>query len=173
MTPEQYYTIDIIVLASMVLFALWTVMTTYLLRAVVGLAVTSAAVTVLMFMLGAPIAAVFELSVCAGLIPAIFLSAITVTRKQTELAMVVETKEQIKKFWFLPVLVILACIAMMQVHVPEISQMTGVPEADLKSVLNVKTVLWDKRHLDLLGQIIILLGGAFGVVVLLKGPKNA
>jgi hypothetical protein len=33
---------------------------------------------------------------------------------------------------------------------------------------DVKTILWNLRHLDLLGQILILLGGTFGVVVLVK-----
>jgi ethanolamine transporter EutH len=33
----------------------------------------------------------------------------------------------------------------------------------------VREVLWNQRHLDLLGQIAVLLAGAFGVVVLFKG----
>ena len=167
MIEQQLYVIEAIALAVMVLLALWSVMTTFLLRAVVGLALTSAVVATLMFLLGAPIAAVFELSVCAGLIPAIFLSAISITRRQTALAMVVETKEQIKKFWFLPVLVILAGVAMTQVHVPQIAvKLASVPDQD------VREVLWNLRHLDLLGQIIILLGGAFGVVVLVKAVQK-
>ena len=36
----------------------------------------------------------------------------------------------------------------------------------------VRVVLWAARHLDIVGQIIILLGGAFGVVVLLKEFKH-
>ena len=60
--------LKLIVLAIMLLCALWTVMTRGLVRAALGLAATSIALTVLMFMLGAGLAAVFELSVCAGLI---------------------------------------------------------------------------------------------------------
>jgi NADH-quinone oxidoreductase subunit J len=167
MTPQQQYTVNLILLAAMVLCALWAVMTARLLRAVVGLALTSAMVTILMFMLGAPLAAVFELSVCAGLIPAIFLSVISVTRKQTALSMEIDSKDQIKKFWYLPVILALTAIALTQVHVPELAvKLAAVPESD------VRKVLWNLRNLDLLGQIVILLCGAFGVVVLLKGPKN-
>ena len=81
--------------------------------------------------------------------------------------MVVETKEQMKKFWFLPVLVIMAGIAMTQVHVPQIAvKLANVPQQDVRGTSGTCA------HLDLLGQIIILLGGAFGVVVLVKGVRK-
>ena len=85
--------------------------------------------------------------------------------------MVVETKEQIKKFWLLPVLVVLAAAAMAylapQVHIPELAvTLAKVPQQD------VQEVLWNLRHLDLIGQVVILLGGAFGVVVLVKEAQK-
>jgi len=167
MTPNQQFTINVLLLAAMVVAALWTVITSRLLRAVVGLALTSAVLTVLMFMLNAPLAGVFELSVCAGLIPAIFLSTISVTKKLAPEAMVIQTQQQIRKFWGLPIILVLAGLALSQVHIPELAvRLANVPEQD------VRTVLWNLRHLDLLGQIIILLAGAFGVVELLKETKN-
>ena len=167
MTESQFATINIILLTAMVLAALWTVVTARLLAAVVGLALTSAAVAVLLFMLNAPLAAVFELSVCAGLIPAIFLSAISVTKKIDPQAMMIQTREQIKKFWPLPLIILFAAIAMSQIHIPELAvKLAGVPDGDVRSVM------WNLRHMDLLGQIVILLAGAFGVVVLLKEPKH-
>ena len=45
-------------------------------------------------------------------------------------------------------------------------KLANVPDQD------VREVLWNLRHLDLLGQIIILLGGAFGVVALVKGVQK-
>lgn len=167
MSSQQQQIINIVLLAAMVVAALWTVITCRLLRAVVGLALTSAVLTVLMFMLNAPLAGVFELSVCAGLIPAIFLSTISVTKKIAPQAMIVESQQQIRKFWALPVILVLAGVAFSQVHVPELAvRLANVPQPD------VQTVLWNLRHLDLLGQIIILLAGAFGVVELLKEAKN-
>jgi len=37
---------------------------------------------------------------------------------------------------------------------------------------DVRNVLWNVRHLDLLGQIIVLLAGAFSVVVFFKEEKK-
>lgn len=170
MSEQQLYVVEVVSLSAMVVFALWAAMTTYLLRAVVGLALISAVVSVLMFLLKAPMAAVFELSVCAGLIPAIFLSAISITRKQTPMAKIVEAKDHLKKFWLLPLLVMLAGLALTQIHVhlPALVE-TAAPAA---SKQDVRQVLWSLRHMDLLGQIVILLGGAFGVAVLVKGAQK-
>ena len=167
MTELQQYAINVVLLAGLVLSALWTVMATRLLRAVVGLALTSATVTALMFMLNAPVAAVFELSVCAGLIPAIFLSTISVTRRIAPGAILDRTRQQMRRYWALPIILVLTGVALSQFHLPAIAvKAAAVGQAD------VRTVLWNLRHLDLLGQIIILLGGAFGVVVLLKESKR-
>jgi hypothetical protein len=37
---------------------------------------------------------------------------------------------------------------------------------------NVRSVLWNLRHLDLLGQVIVLLAGALGVAVFFKESKK-
>ena len=141
--------LNIALLIALVLTAMWTVMTTKLLRSIVGLAITSAILTVLLFRLNSPLAAVFELSVCAGLIPAI------------------RQRERIRKFWLLPVIVILTGVFLSQIrHVPLDIFAGPVAPGD------VRQVLWQSRHLDLFGQIVILLGGAFGVVTLLKEVKK-
>jgi len=159
--------LNIALLIALVLAAMWTVMTTKLLRSIVGLAITSAILTVLLFRLNSPLAAVFELSVCAGLIPAIFLSTISLARRLTPEALAIRQRERIRKFWLLPVIVILAGVCLTQIrHVP-LDIFAGAPgESD------VRKVLWQTRHLDLFGQIVILLGGAFGVVTLLKEAKK-
>jgi NADH-quinone oxidoreductase subunit J len=166
MTREQLF-LNMILLAAMTFAALWTVMTTSLLRAVIGLAITSGILTIVMFLLDAPMAGVFELSVCAGLIPAIFLSAISVAKRLSPEAVVVQSREQFRKFVFLPIIMALVGIMLTQLHLPAIAaHIAGLEQPD------VRKVLWDLRHLDLLGQILILLAGAFGVVVLLKEAKN-
>ena len=76
-------TIHWVLLGALVVSATWTVMTARLLRSAVGLAITSAILTILMFQLASPLAAVFELSVCAGLISAIFISTISLTQRVT------------------------------------------------------------------------------------------
>jgi NADH-quinone oxidoreductase subunit J len=160
-------TSDILLLTALVLAAAWTVMTPRLMRSVVGLAVTSALLTLLMFRLDAPLAGVFELSVCAGLIPAIFLSTIGLTQRLGPEQLAERKKSRLRRYWALPVLLVLVGALLSQVHmVVPIAAAPAVPEAD------VREVLWGQRQLDLLGQIVILLGGAFGVVLLVKERKH-
>ncbi len=160
-------TIDIALTVLMVLAALLTVMAARLLRAVIGLAVTSALLTALMFRLNSPLAAVFELSVCAGLIPAIFITTIGLTRRLTQEALVERRKEKLRRFWYLPVIVIVLGIALSQAHVP-----LGLVAPGAGNTMGVGEVLWIARHMDLFGQIVILLGGVFAVVVLVVEPDR-
>ena len=69
--------LEILILILLVVAALWTVMTRSLLRSAIGLALTSAILTLAIFRMNASLAAVFELSVCAGLIPVLFISVIS------------------------------------------------------------------------------------------------
>jgi NADH-quinone oxidoreductase subunit J len=155
--------INIILGALLVLAAVWTVMTARLLRAVIGLAITSVILTIIMFKLDSPLAAVFELSVCAGLISAIFISCIGLTQRLTDEQTVTRQKERFPKFWLLPVILVLTGVAMFQLHIPLDFHLQAAPtESD------VRNIIWNLRHLDLVGQIVILLAGAFGVVVLFK-----
>ena len=158
--------IDKVLLMFLIFAATWTVMTTRLLRSVIGLAVTSVILTVILFRLNAPLAAVFELSVCAGLIPVIFITAIGFTERLTPEKLIARKKERLSKYWYLPVLLILAGICLSCLH-PSFDFKTPAPALEN----DVRKILWGARPLDLLGQIAILLVGAFGVVVLFKEKK--
>ncbi|MDD5019156.1 MAG: hypothetical protein PHS61_01890 [Candidatus Omnitrophica bacterium] len=157
-------TMEMVLLLILLAATVWTVMTTRLLRAVIGLALTSVILTILMYRFGAPLAGVFELSVCAGLIPVIFVTTVSFTQRLTPEKLVVRKKERMLKFWFLPVLIVLVGMVLTQVHVtidfPPVS-----PEA-LRT--DPRAILWNLRHLDLVGQIAVLLAGVFGVVVFFK-----
>ena len=156
-------TVDILILVVLVLAALFTVMTAQVIRSVIGLAVASALVSLMLFRMHAPLAAVFELSVGAGLIPAIFLSVIGITKRLTPEALSQKKKEKLRLYWALPIMVIFVGVVLTRVELPSLPVPSVQP-----AVGDVKTILWNLRHLDLLGQIFILLGGAFGVVVLVK-----
>ncbi|MFA5875378.1 MAG: hypothetical protein WC901_01640 [Candidatus Margulisiibacteriota bacterium] len=166
-------TIDFILLLATLLVALWSVMTIRLLRGIIGLALTSIMVTIIMFRLNAPLAAVFELSVCAGLISVIFITTVSFTQRVSMERLVERRKERISKFWELPIILILAAIILWQIKWP---LNFPLPPLTLNSTglipASVQTVLWNVRHLDLLGQIIILLAGAFGVAILFKENKS-
>ena len=158
--------IEIGLVVLLALTTLITVMMARLLWAAVMLAVTSAVVTIIMFQLRSPIAAVFELSVCAGLIPAIFISAISLTGRLTAEGVAARWAEKIRRFWYLPVIVIALAIVLTQAHLP-LDFAAPVAEA---ADAHVRTTMWMTRHLDLLGQIVALLAGAFGVVILVREP---
>ena len=158
--------VDIVLIAALVLGAAWTVMTPTVLRSVIGLALTSVVLTVLMFQLRSPLAAVFELSVCAGLISAIFISTISLTQPETDRDTEATQTERLRRYWYLPVFLLVAVGAVLGLSLPAFELRPAVPEED------VRHLLWNVRQLDLFGQIVILLGGAFGVVALFKEWKK-
>lgn len=149
--------------------AVWTVMGRSLVKATIGLAVTSVVITILIFRLNSPLAAVFELSVCAGLITVIFVSAITMIKPISHKELMAAAKKRYKRYWFLPVIILASGI---------ILKFVAVIRNDFKATVvtvspSVRDLLWNTRHLDLFGQIIILVAGAVGIVVLfIEGNKN-
>lgn len=157
---------DRILLLFLIFAATWTVMTTRLLRSVIGLAVTSVILTIILFRLNAPLAGVFELSVCAGLIPVIFITAIGFTERLTPEKLIARKKERLAKYWYLPVILIAAGIFLSLLH-PSFDFKMQAPAIEN----DARRLLWSGRPLDLLGQTAILLVGAFGVVVLFKEKK--
>lgn len=161
-------TMDKIILIAMVLAALWTVMTRSLLKAALGLAVTSAILTILIFRLNSPLAAVFELSVCAGLITAIFISAISLMKPLTHKETIELSRQRIKRYWYLPVIMIMVGIALIFIKLPMDFKMPQAPF----TAEDVRNVMWNLRQFDLLGQIFIILAGVFGIVLLFKEKNN-
>ncbi|MDD5681306.1 MAG: hypothetical protein PHI59_08730 [Candidatus Omnitrophica bacterium] len=159
--------IEMTLLVILLLIAVWTVMTTRLLRSVVGLAATSVVLSIIMFRLNSPIAAVFELSVCAGLILVIFITTVSFTQRITKERLIERRRERFIKFWYLPFVLIIAGIFLSHLKVG-IDFKLPPPGAGQ----DVQNVLWNLRHMDLLGQAVALLAGAFGVVVLFKEAKK-
>jgi len=160
---------NIFILIVLIVAALWTMMTRSLLRSAIGLALTSALLTVLMFRFQAPLAAVFELSVCTGLISVLFISTISLTHPLSKQEVLQQMKERISRFWYLPLLVVLAGIAL---SLFPAKLALNMPKPEL--VHDVRMVLWNLRQLDIFGQIIVILAGVLGVVILLKErPKDA
>jgi NADH-quinone oxidoreductase subunit J len=156
-------TLMTIVLVLLVLAALWASLTTLLLRATIALALTSALLAVVMYSLGATLAAVLELSVCAGLISVVFVSVISLTQRKPFKDYVVRRLSRMRRFWPLPLVMIGIGVALSFVHAP-VQIVLPLPGAEG----DVRTVLWNLRQLDLFGQILILLAGVFGVLVLFK-----
>jgi len=151
----------------MTLFALWSVIRGSLIRAAIALALTSAVLALIMFRLFSPLAAVFELSVCAGLITVIFMSTISLSEPLTYSELMIKAKPRIKRFWFLPVILVLLLLIL----VPLASNVSA-PMIASETEKSVYRVLWQIRQLDVFGQILILFTGIFGVVVFFKNTKK-
>jgi NADH-quinone oxidoreductase subunit J len=133
------------------------------LKAVISLAAVSATLTTLMFLLSAPLAAVFELSVCAGLITVIFISIISLTKPLAPEEDILEAKQRINRYIYLPVIIIIVALALLFVK-PVFNYI--ISNNPLEG--NVQDVIWHKRRLDIMGQIVIILAGVMGVVILFK-----
>ncbi len=158
---------DLLLLTILLACSLWAVLTRSLLMSAIALASVSIVLTLLMFRLDAPIAAVFELSVCAGLITVIFVSTISLTKPITRVELKQQTRARIKRYWYLPVIVFASAVLLGFFMVfPEVPGLAALPDLD------VKDVMWKLRQTDILGQIVIILAGVFGVVVLLKEKMN-
>ena len=160
-------TIDIILLVAMTLAAVWSVMGRSLLKATIGLAVTSAILSIIIFRLGSPLAAVFELSVCTGLITVVFVSTISLTKPLTHKDIIEMSKKRNRRFIYLPVILGLVAFALIRAGIPK-----GLIMSTGETVGNVTEVLWNMRQLDMFGQIILIIAGALGVVVLFAETKS-
>jgi NADH-quinone oxidoreductase subunit J len=158
--------INAILIVTMVIAALYTVMVTRLLHSAIGLGITSAVLAILIFRLASPLTAVFELSVCSGLISAIFISTISLTQRLTPEKLEVRKKERLRRFWLLPVVLAAAVVVLSLIHVSATFGLAAQPAEN-----NVNIILWRLRHLDLVGQTAILLAGAFGVVTFFREQK--
>ena len=141
-----------------------------LLKSAISLAAISALLSIILFVSGAVWAAMFELSVCAGLVTVVFVSAISMTKSNRHSPESVA--EHHKRFSVLPFLLIFSGMAL--VAVLSISgfsiQSTADPTA---AMVGFKETFWNMRQADILGQIIIILAGAFAVVILFKERDKA
>jgi len=154
-----------VLVAAVVIAGVYTVMTSRLLHSAIGLAIASAILAIVIFKLNSPLAAVFELSVCAGLISAIFISTISLTGRVTPEELSIRDKERFSRFGILPVLIILVLVALTitRGYIPITLNLPAPPVEN-----NVQVILWGSRFLDLFGQIVVLLAGAFGVVTFFR-----
>jgi NADH-quinone oxidoreductase subunit J len=155
--------LNLLLLIILVIVALWTALTPLLLRSAIGLALTSVILTIIMFRFDAPYAAAFELSVCAGLIPVIFISVISLTHRLPLKEFLKRRESRISRFWPLPLLLLAAAAALYFIRVP-LNLTLPWPEA----LTDVRAVLWEYRRTYLFGQIMVLLAGVFGVLVLFR-----
>lgn len=161
--------VHVLLLSLAVICSVFAVVRTRVIRAAIMLAALSVIVTLILFLLKSPLAAVFELSVCAGLITVIFISVISLTNPLSQDERSEARESMFKKFILLPVIVIV-CAAAFYLLTENIG-FIPLP-AEVTEEVPSKIALWGFRQIDLIGQIIIILAGVLGVVVLFKDTKG-
>ncbi len=160
-------TVIVILLVGLVVSAMVCMFLQNILKASIALAAVSAILSIIMFMMGANLAAVFELSVCAGLITVVFISAISMTRLRTKEELAEVEKNRRKRFVWLPVLlIVLLSVALILVW-PHLDTMLPY-KAAVENEVSSQDIFWNLRQQDMLGQIIIVLTGVFGVLIFFK-----
>jgi uncharacterized MnhB-related membrane protein len=150
----------VIVAAGILLCAVLAVVSKRLLVSAIWLAITSALVAVMLYMLGAPQIAVIELSVGAGLVTVLFVFAINISG---------EEPLNLKPFLPKPVawgLVIVAAGLTLYMLISG-----GILSSVIQTSTSTASILWNDRYLDILLQIGFIFCGVLGVLGILSGGK--
>ena len=153
-----------------VVLALYCAMTPHLLKAAVALAVLSAVTSVILFLFGATWAALFELSVCVGLVTVIFAVSINLTAPHTP-----EPEagpESTRRFSMLPLLLIFSGVLLLIIMIFTNFSLSAITVSNA-TVETFRDVFWSARQADILGQIILILVGALAIVILFKESDKA
>ena len=154
-----------LILVLMLLFSVLAVISRNMLMAAISLAVASVALTLVLFALSAPWAAVFELSVCAGLITVLFVSAVSMIRKE-ELFM----QEGRMRFAMLP-LWLAAFGAGLWLWGGRLGiSLLAIPS--FREPSGVGVLLWGPRIYDLMGQACIILAGVLVIRTFFVGRRD-
>lgn len=160
---------DVIIYVSLVFlltFCIMTVMSHSILKSAVYLALASVMLGVIMYVLGAHWAAVFEISVCSGLVTVIFISAISLSKiKHDEIQKLYEHK---KRMAYLPAALIIGGVFLV---VAALATDFTLPSAAAAVSEDFRETLWNSRQADILGQVIAILAGGIAVVVLFQNDE--
>ena len=158
----------LILIGALLVPAIIAVSAAELLHSAIALLIGSVGLTLLLFHLGAPLAGVFELSVCAGLISVMFIMSISFTRLLTGAAQTARKNVHYRKYLSLPILVMVMAAILWLTR----GQWSALfPIGKIQETTAMGQILWNTRGLDLIGQITILLVGVYGVVVLFRRGK--
>jgi NADH-quinone oxidoreductase subunit J len=124
----------------------------------------SALLAALIYRLKSPYAAVFELSVVAGLITVLFVSTIALTREE----------EDVKEPRWPAILFPLVLVVFGLIDLTVMKDLfSSVPAGSVNVGQSFGETLWGIRSLDVLGQVAVMFGGVFGVLALLRDKHVA
>lgn len=148
----------IVVLILTILCAVLALRAYRVLLAILWLALVSVLTSILLYLAGAWLIAVIELSVGTGLATVLMVFVITMIGDEHE-----RVPLKPLRFAFVIVTVVLICL----LTVPFIATISPLPQD------SVQTVLWQTRGLDILPQIALIFVSMVGVLALLSDSKIA
>jgi NADH-quinone oxidoreductase subunit J len=144
---------------GLVAFSTLAVLSRDLLRSAISLAVASIFLAIIFFQMNAVYAGVFEVSVVAGLITVLFITAIALTRSDGEVA---ESKRHLLVFPLFFLCLVIIDILVMKKLLGQIPAIVGSESGTFSDVL------WNQRTFDLIGQIGAIFAGVLAVLALLR-----
>ena len=147
-----------------IILAVIAVMAKNMLFSAIALALVSIGVSLILFTFGSPWAAVFELSVCAGLITVLFISAISLIQKEEKFL-----NESRIRFMLLPLALIIVAIVNWIYIVPFFESLSKYPHLNIHNY-PLGQIIWKNRVFDLIGQICILAAGVFAIKSIFPRP---
>ena len=149
-----------ICLGCMLVFGFFSVLSRHLINAAISLAAVSAACGVLMYVLGAHTAAIFEVSVCSGLVTVIFISAVSLSNGDRQ------ASAPEKRAHLLPI--ILVAIGAVLMIVAGLTKFSLNAPGQAAIAQGFENVFWETRQADLFGQMVAIIAGASAIVVFFK-----
>jgi NADH:ubiquinone oxidoreductase subunit 6 (subunit J) len=151
-------------LIGLVAFSMLAVLSRDLLKSAISLAVASIFLALVFFRMNAVYAGVFELSVVAGLITVLFITAIALTRNEGG---VTESRRHLLLFPLFFLALAIIDILVMKKLLGQIPAIQGAESGTFSQVL------WNERTFDLVGQVGVIFAGVLAVLALFRPDNDA
>lgn len=158
-----YLLIYLLILTS----AVMAVVSKKLINSAIMLGILSIGISILLFSYNAPWAGVFELSVCAGLITVLFISAVNLIKHSED-----EVKENRVKYTIFP-LILLGFIIVSSIFIPDFfSKLEPFSKFNAQKEEKIGTLIWVYRDIDIIAQITLIAASVFVIKHIFSRPKN-
>lgn len=151
---------QLIIAVGILVAAVLAVRAKRLLVSAIWLALTSALVALMIYLLGAPQIAVIELSVGAGLVTVLFVFAINIAGEES-----LKLKSLLPKPFAWGLIIVAAGLAIYLI-LPRLGVIPTIPQDPTAG-----KILWEERYLDILLQMALIFSGVLGVLGLLSAGK--
>ena len=152
----------VLIAAGILASAILAIASKRLLISAIWLALTSALVALMIYLLGAPQVAVIELSVGAGLVTVLFVFAINIAGEE-----VIDVKSILPKPLVWASILLAAALAIYL-----ILRAVGFVQSPVAIEQEAASILWEDRYLDILLQVVLIFSGVLGVIGVLAHAKS-